>query len=113
MNVGNLFAAIPSTLPEELVQVLLERPGLRLERIVSRGHGSAPGFWYDQAEDEWVLLTQGEAELRFEAGDRLVTLRAGDYLHIPASRRHRVERTSRDPEAVWLALFFPANPDGT
>ncbi|MCP5543991.1 MAG: cupin domain-containing protein [Akkermansiaceae bacterium] len=79
---------------------LLKTRGLRLECLVSYGTPSQPGFWYDQAAAEWVLLFRGNAILRFEEGD--VELSAGDSLNIPAGTRHRVESVSAD--AVWLAL---------
>ena len=87
---------------EEAVERLWGRAGVRVERIVSRGHASADGFWYDQAEDEWVCLLEGRATLAFEDAPPL-TLARGDWLLIPARVRHRVLATS-DP-AVWLALF--------
>jgi cupin 2 domain-containing protein len=88
----------------ETIGDILARPGFRLERIVSRGEPSPPDFWYDQQEDEWVLLCQGSAMLRYDNGTQL-DLIGGDSLLIPAGRRHRVERVSND--AVWLALHFP------
>ena len=87
----------------ETFRALLDRPGMRLEQIVSRGEASPEGFWYDQAQTEWVLLVQGAAVLRFEPGGD-VPLQAGDFLTIPANLRHRVESVSAD--AVWLALHF-------
>ncbi len=102
---GNLLTAIPAHLPDELVNVLLQHKDLRIERIVSRGHSSPAGFWYEQTEHEWVMLLQGEAVLRFEDGNRQIKLTGGDYLNIPAGCRHRVEKTSQDPDAVWLAIF--------
>jgi len=86
-----------------MFRTLLARPGIRLEQIVSHGEASAPGFWYDQEQPEWVLLAQGTAVLRFEPGGD-IGLRAGDFVMIPAHRRHRVESVSGD--AVWLALHF-------
>lgn len=88
----------------ETVEELLKRPGLRLERIVSRGEASPPDFWYDQEWDEWVLLCQGRAILRYGDGCR-IDLTSGDALTIPAGRRHRLDWVSGD--AVWLALHFP------
>ena len=73
----------------------------RVERIVSHGHASAPGDWYDQDGDEWVVLLAGDAVLRFERGGD-VALKAGDWIAIPAHSRHRVESTSAD--ALWLAV---------
>ena len=89
---------------KETIEEILSRPGFRLERIVSRGESSPPDFWYDQNEDEWVLLCQGSAVLRHDDGTEL-DLILGDSLLIPAGVRHRVERVSDD--AVWLALHFP------
>ena len=91
-DLTNLFADIPADLPEELIQTLLSTPGLRIERIVSLGHASPEGFWYDQDDGEWVLLLKGAARLRFE-GEEPIELRAGAFVHIPVHRRHRVEWT--------------------
>lgn len=106
METGNLFTDIPSDLPQELVQILAAAGRVRIERIVSRGHASPPGFWYDQAEHEWVLLLKGKAALRFESGDRLQELGEGDFVNIPAHARHRVEWTAADTDTVWLAVFY-------
>ncbi len=103
---SNLYADIPGELPAELVEVLARGNGVRIERIVSRGHVSPDGFWYNQDDVEWVVLLTGAARLRFE--DREVELGTGDYLHIPAHRRHRVEWTSPDEPTVWLAVHFRA-----
>lgn len=108
MKSGNLFEHIPAELPAEAVDLLAAGGGTRIERIVSKGHSSPPGFWYDQEEDEWVLLLRGEASLRFEEGDRLVHLVPGSHVHIAAHERHRVEWTKDDTETVWLAVFYQA-----
>lgn len=102
--IDNLFSDLPATAAAERFDTLLERPGLRIERIVSTGQASPPGFWYDQPHAEWVAVLQGEGRLRFEdeAGTR--TLRAGDYVFIEAGRRHRVDATSPDRPTVWLAV---------
>jgi len=107
----NLFGDLP-TGPEtrERIDCLLDRTGLRVERIVSTGQASPPGFWYDQAEHEWVLLLQGAAQLTVQMpdGERTVRLAPGDSLELPAHRRHRIEATSVEPPTLWLALFWPA-----
>jgi cupin 2 domain-containing protein len=100
----NLYDAIPAPLSQELVDTLLQAGNLRLERIVSHGHASAAGFWYDQDQDEWVLVLRGAARLRFEGQDRLCEMKPGDFLNIPAHARHRVEWTTPDEPTVWLAL---------
>lgn len=101
---ANLFQAIPAELPEELAQTIIQSDSLRIERIVSKGHCSEEGFWYDQAEAEWVLLVQGEAKLAFE--DHTLALRPGDYVNIPAHVKHRVAWTTPDVETIWLAIFY-------
>ena len=102
----NLFANVPTALPDELVTNVLNRPELRVERIVSHGQASPAGFWYDQEQHEWVLALKGAARLRFEGEDQEVEMAPGDYLYIPAHRRHRVEWTTPDEPTIWLAVFF-------
>lgn len=105
MKCANLYSNIPSQLPDELIETLASGDGVRIERIVSKGHCSEPGFWYDQEEDEWVIVLRGEARLRFE-DDRAVHLSEGDWVHIPAHERHRVEWTKEDADTIWLAVFY-------
>ena len=100
----NLFADLPSSLPDELVQILAVASGVRIERIVSHGHASPPGFWYDQPQHEWVMVVTGAARLRFEDGP--VEMRPGDHVTIPAHARHRVEWTTPDGPTVWLAVHY-------
>ncbi len=106
MKNGNLYQSIPASMPEEIVNVLISRPGVRIERIVSRGHRSAPDFWYDQDQHEWVLVIQGQASITFEQASETVRLSAGDYLNIPAHVRHRVDATSSECDTIWLAVFY-------
>jgi len=100
---GSLFDKSTGRTDRETVDVLLDRPGARIERIVSTGQTTPPGQWYDQPGDEWVALLAGRATLRLEAG-ALIELESGDWLLIPAHARHRVEATSADPPCVWLAV---------
>lgn len=102
----NLFADIPGHLPNELFTTLLQSPNVRIERIVSHGHTSPDGFWFDQSSHEWVLVLQGAARLRFEDHETAVEMKAGDWLHIPAHRKHRVEWTSTDEPTIWLAVHY-------
>ena len=104
-HVANLFADIPSPLPEEIVQTLLTAADVRIERIASHGHASPPGFWYDQDENEWVIVLKGAAMVRFEA-EELIALQAGTFINIPAHRRHRVEWTTPDELTIWLAVHY-------
>lgn len=100
----NLFSSIPAVLPDELTEVYLQAESVRIERIVSQGHASPPGFWYDQAEHEWVLVVQGAAKLRFE--DETVEMKRGDFIKIAPHRKHRVEWTTPDEPTIWLAVFY-------
>jgi cupin 2 domain-containing protein len=104
---GNLFIDLPGS-PEaaERFEALLARPGLRIERIVSTGQASPPGFWYDQPGAEWVVLLRGSAALRFENEPEARLLQSGDWLHIAPHRRHRIERTDPHEPTVWLAIHF-------
>ena len=106
----NIYSDIPNDLPDELIEVISEGKGVRIERIVSRGHRSPEGFWYDQEENEFVLLVSGEAKLLFEEENELVRLEEGDYLVIPTHKRHRVTWTAPDRETVWLAVHFKLAP---
>jgi len=111
MKAAHLFESIPSALPEELVEVLAEGKGhIRIVRLVSCGHTSPDGFWYDQEEHEWVVLLSGAAVMSFEnpvSGEvKLVNLTPGDWLEIPPHARHRVESTSAGEPAVWLAVHW-------
>lgn len=102
----NLFDRIPAELPEELFETLIRTEAVHIERIVSRGHATPEGEWYDQEHDEWVLLVQGAAQLVFDDG-REVAMGPGDWLEIPARCRHRVAWTDPDQETVWLAVHCP------
>lgn len=104
MKQGNLYRSIPADLPREITEVVLAAAHFRVERIVSKGHGSAAGYWYDQEQNEWVLLIKGEAKLQFE--NEAAYLLPGDYINIPAHVRHRVEWTRQDEETIWLAIFY-------
>jgi cupin 2 domain-containing protein len=105
ITVQNLFAGIPRKMTEELVGEILRTEAFRIERIVSRGQVSSPGFWYAQETEEWVLLVKGSATLRFDDG-REIALVPGDHLLIPRRIRHRVERTDPEGETIWLAVHF-------
>ena len=103
---NNIFAQIPEQLPEELFECIIKQDNIVIERIVSNGHISPVGQWYDQARDEWVILLQGKATLLFEKDQNLISLAPGDYLLIPAHTRHRVEWTLPDFNTIWLAVHL-------
>jgi cupin 2 domain-containing protein len=105
----NLFDDIPRVLPAERVDVLLETPAIRLERIVSIGHATPPGEWYDQERDEWVVVLRGRARLRIDGEPDERRLDVGDHVLLRAHVRHRVEWTDPSEPTVWLALHYAPN----
>lgn len=107
MEVKNVFSLkdIPVSKQDEFSQVLASGHNLRIERIVSTGQVSPPDFWYQQKENEWVVLLQGRATLEFE-NNSLLHLQAGDSMMLPAGIKHRVAYTSKHPACVWIAVFF-------
>jgi cupin 2 domain-containing protein len=104
---GNLLEGLPRHQAAEQIERLIDGANLRIERIVSTGQASPPGFWYDQPDDEFVVLLAGAARLHFEADDLTLDLKPGDWVEIPARVRHRVEWTQTDPPTVWLAVHRP------
>ena len=110
MNGGNLFGDVPRALAEEQFTELLAAPNLRVERIVSTGQANPPGFWYDQDWAEWVVVLAGSAGLLIDGETAPRVLGPGDYLHIPAHARHRVEWTDAARPTVWLAVHHRAGP---
>ncbi len=105
MRKGNIFHTENpvNRLDEEFFETMLTGNDCRLERIISNGHSTPVGQWYDQELDEWVLLVQGKATLEFE-NRLLISMNPGDYLFIAAHQKHRVASTSTDPACFWLAL---------
>jgi cupin 2 domain-containing protein len=103
IRVDNIFTAMPEALGQEHFFRLFENQSVKIERIVSHSHKSPPGFWYDQPEDEWVMVLRGHATLEF-AGGEFVEMKEEDYLTIPSHVKHRVHET--DPETIWLAVHI-------
>ena len=102
----NLFTDVPDSLPKELIEVLVKNQHVRIERIVSTGHKSPEGYWYDQEEAEWVVVLKGEAKLLFDDDDQPITMRLGDHVLVAPHRKHRVEWTTPHEPTVWLAVFY-------
>jgi cupin 2 domain-containing protein len=101
----NLLRDLPDAKDGEVSDTILSAPGLRIERIVSFGQTSPPGFWYDQPQAEWVVLLAGAARLRFADEEEDRALAPGDWIHIAAHRGHRVSWTDPEHPTVWLAVF--------
>ena len=100
---ANLFTGLPH-LPDELFTTLLDAADVRIERIISHGHASPADFWYDQPQHEWVIVLKGAARLQFEDG--MVEMKPGDFINIPAFKKHRVDWTTPDEPTVWLGVRY-------
>jgi cupin 2 domain-containing protein len=105
MKTGNMFEAIPDNLDDEIFEQLVQSEHVRIERIISAGQKSPQSGWYDQEDNEWVMVLKGEARLSFD--DRTsVELREGDCINIPAHTKHRVDWTDPDGVTIWLAVHY-------
>jgi cupin 2 domain-containing protein len=106
MKVKSLFQELADEPPDELFETLVSANAVRIERIVSVGHASAEDFWYDQEGDEWVLVVTGSAGLQFEGSEEVLVLKPGDWINIPAHKKHRVEWTDPAGKTIWLAVHY-------
>lgn len=104
---NHFFHALPDARGGEVFENLISTPSVRIERIVSRGQVAPEHGWFDQEENEWVMVVQGAAELTFDNG-KMLRLHPGDYVNIPAHTKHQVSWTQPDSDTVWLAVFYPA-----
>ncbi|MCD6433077.1 MAG: cupin domain-containing protein [Sulfurimonas sp.] len=102
---NNIFKNIPPTQKDEFFENIFSKDGLKIERIVSKGHISPEFGWYDQDSDEWVIVLEGEAILSFEDSDDM-KLCSGDYINIPAHTKHKVSWTTPEKETIWLAVHY-------
>lgn len=102
---ANLLENIPNELPEEVFEALLCSNNVKLERILSFGHTSPKEGWYDQDDNEWVLILKGHGVIEFDDG-RVVRLESGDYLNIDAHEKHKVIETCPEEVTIWLAVFY-------
>ncbi len=105
---ANIFDNIPTNLKDEQILGLIKSDKIRIERIVSNGQISPKNFWYDQNENEFVMLIEGSATLEIKTGEYIeeVKLGIGDHINIPAHKKHRVAYTDTESPTVWLAVFY-------
>ena len=101
----NVYAVTPDSSDKERFEELLKTNEVTIERIVSAGHRSPESGWYDQENNEWVLILQGSATLAFEDQNSIV-LNEGDYINIPSHTKHKVTWTEPDRETIWLAIHY-------
>ena len=104
----NILTDLPPALSAEAFDTIVETDSIRIERIVSNGQATPDGEWYDQEQDEWVLVLAGSAGLLFEGEQEPRRLVAGDQTLIPGGSRHRVAWTDPNVNTVWLAVHFAA-----
>jgi cupin 2 domain-containing protein len=106
MRSGNIFSEVPHNLPDELLENIVVTGSVKIERIISEAHSSAPGFWYDQERSEWVVLLRGSAGILLEGSDETIVLQPGDWINLPAHKKHRVEWTDSNEKTIWLAVHY-------
>lgn len=102
MKKGNFYAKIPKILAKEQIEKLVSSSRVDIERIVSNAHVTPIGTWYNQDKNEFVSVLKGHAVVRFE--DETVKIKKGDWIIIPAHKKHRVEKTAR--KTIWLTVFY-------
>ncbi len=105
MDIRNIFSDIQKQAPDEVLETILKTDQFKIERIISHGHATTEGEWYDQDKNEWVLVLNGNAGLLFE-GDKTIIMKTGDYINIPAHQKHRVEWTDPEEETIWLTIHY-------
>jgi cupin 2 domain-containing protein len=103
--VNNLLSSLPSNLDQEVSEELLRSEHVRIERILSKGHTAPNEGWFDQDENEWVVVLEGSGTIRFADGKE-VSLKKGDCLNIPSRTKHKVVWTDPGTVTVWLAVFY-------
>jgi cupin 2 domain-containing protein len=101
----NIFSSLPDDFNEEIFEDVVRSETVRIERIISCGHKSPEQGWYDQDENEWVIILKGSAKLLFQDG-REVNLEAGDFINIPSHSKHKVSWTDPTDITIWLAVFY-------
>ncbi len=104
MNKINIFENILEDKQNEQFLEIIKNDKVRIERIISNGQITADNVWYDQDENEFVMLLEGHAILEFE--DKECELKKGDCLNIESHIKHRVKYTDINGPTIWLALFY-------
>ncbi|WP_121628419.1 cupin domain-containing protein [Poseidonibacter antarcticus] len=101
---NNIFENIIIDKKQEQFFELIKNDNIRIEKIVSNGQSSPINFWYEQKENEFVLILKGNAILEYEHKE--VILKEGDFINIPAFTKHRVKYTNQMQPTIWLAIFY-------
>ena len=106
MEIKNIFSGIKNQSPEEIFETIIKSNQFKIERIISSGQSTDEEKWCDQDVDEWVILLKGSAGLLFESNNDEIIMKPGDYVNIPAHKKHRVEWTDANEETIWLAVHY-------
>jgi len=116
MLTTNLLKDLPSAIKDEVFEDIVKGDAVRIERIVSQGQCSPDEHWYDQEQNEWVLILEGHAKLILQLNqsnanhsnnsEQIVELKAGDHINIKAHQKHKVLWTCPNQTTVWLAVFY-------
>ena len=104
-DIGNLFESIPESIQDEVVTEFARTKHVKIARIVSPCLMPPTSDWYDQSENEWVIVLEGEAKIVFDNNEE-IHLKAGGYVDIPAHKRHKVTWTSPHTQTIWLAIHY-------
>lgn len=105
-KIKNIFSKLPSAKKSEVFDILLKQKGIKIERITTLGQTTPAGKWLSEKTDEWVIVLQGKAKLKFVGNKKHILMKTGDYLFIPAGTSHRVEWSDPKQKTVWLAIHF-------
>ena len=100
----NIFSGLPAAKKREAFRTLQKGKCFKIERIVSFGQATPEGKWLCSKNAEWVIALRGGADLFFKGARESLSLKAGDYVFIPAKTRHRVDWTHPRQKTVWLAV---------
>lgn len=103
---GNIFDSMPTDLEHETFLKILNQKNIRIERIVSNGQSSPAQGWYDQEDNEWVIVLEGKAVIIFEKNEKTISLDKGDYMNIPSHTKHKVAWTDPAKKTIWLAIHY-------
>lgn len=99
----NLLSNIPLSSNQEIFETITQNNNIKIERIISYGQTTAKDYWYNQEDDEFVVIIKGNAKITYEDGE-IFDLKKGDSLYIKAHQKHQVTYTSNP--TIWLAIFI-------
>jgi cupin 2 domain-containing protein len=94
---------IPIESSDEIFETIVTNEKVKIQRIISYGQITKDYYWYDQDEDEFVMILEGDAKIKYDDGS-IYSLSKGDSLYIKAHQKHQVVYTSNP--AIWLAIFI-------